>query len=274
MSFLAGKAFYRFSQVLGILLLPCILCLLFLLKIEEKVRVRGVVESSTQVTVTSQLKDTVVKRITMNVGDMVAAGDVVIEFEDLQGFRSQAAQLKVKLQEQEDRLSRLKPLHQAGSISARDLKKLDFNIAQIKLHCQDLLNRAARLRVKSPIAGRIVTISIKPFQKATIGQELFAVSGGGDKIIKCNVPERHYTYLENGQRVDIKSELYNYLTYDIYHGEIAEISPYGFRDGDGIFYEVTIRITEGSDRLKVGSAADCEIITRKAPLIRLLFPRK
>ena len=274
MSFLAGKAYYRFSQALGILLLPCIVSLLFLLKIEEKIKVRGVVESSTQITVTSQLKDTVVKHIAKQVGDRVQSGEVIIEFEDLQGFRSQAAQLKVKLQEQQNRLVRLKPLSKTGSISARDLKKLEFNIAQLQLNYNDLLEKAARLRVKSPIAGRIVTISIKPFQKATIGQELFAVSGGGNKIIECNVPERHYTYLEIGQRVDLKSELYNYLTYDIYHGKVTEISPYGFKQGADVFYEVTINLTDGNRKLKVGSAADCEIITRKAPLIRLLFPRK
>ena len=227
MSFLASKAYYRICRAVAILLVPVLLSALFLLKVEKTVRARGLIESARQDVVCSPVKETIVKAIHFSSGDQVRKGDVVIEFEDIPGYANLAAQTEVKIHELEDRRGRMGKLRKSGTITDAHLKELDFQIAELKLKFEGLKEKAERFTIRSPMDGEIVSIMVRTYEQVGIGRELFAVSAGNAKVIKCAIPERQYTYLSSGQPVNIKSELYNYLKYDIYRGRLASISPYG-----------------------------------------------
>jgi len=274
MSFLTGPTLYRIAQILALLLLPAIFGLLFHLHIEEKIPVRGLVESVETVKVSSPVADTIVHRVLKRVGDEVAADEIVLEFEDLAGDRLQAEQRELKLSELREALTRLRPLFEAGSVPAQDVSRLEYQLGTAEFEKKAFLARAERLTVRSPVAGRIITLPIERFEKAEIGKPLFSVATGTARSVDCAVPERFFTYLYPRQRVHVRSEVLNYLKFGVFQGRVAEIGCFGFQRDGQILHKVRIELDDQASRIPVGSAADCEILIDGVPLIELLFPRK
>lgn len=274
MSLLTGIANYRIGRVSALLVVPLTIALLWLVRVEEKIRVRGVIEAVNQIEVRSPVKDTLVKEIRHRVGDQVPAGEIILTFEDLAGHGFEAERLFHQLSEMEENQKRLLPLVESGATSVRELRELKCRIDVMKVQHRELTEKAARLTVRSPIAGRLVTLDVQPYDQSSIGTLLFTVAGNQERRIICSVPERYFTYLHLDQRVNIKSEVFNYLRFNVYQGRISAISPFGQSQDSDILHEVEIALIEEAQRLTVGSAADLEIVVEGVPLIELIFPRR
>jgi multidrug resistance efflux pump len=275
MSFLSGKAYYRFSQIFGVLLVPATLLVLFGIRVEDKVSSPGIVESVDQLIVRSAIKETVAKKVYKENGDHVLKGEIVVEFEDVHGYRYSAEKTSVNLQALKDTYERLKPLQVAGSVTEAKIREMEFEIRALELEIKDLREKADRLLVRSPLDGKIINVFIKEYEMADVGRELFSVSALDDKYIRCMIQERHYSYIRPGMRVIIKSELYNYLLYDVYHGRVVRIGSFGEQYQDEITYRVDIALDpKAAAALKVGSSSMCEIVTDEIPLFHLLFLKR
>ena len=131
-----------------------------------------------------------------------------------------------------------------------------------------------QLTVRAPFDGFVVDVPVKESEAVSVGSALVEISGSHVKIIETRIPENRMLEVRSGQPVIIRSSLYNFLKYDVYHGVVTHIAPHGIMEGNRVFYDVTITIDEGEDILKVGSAANCEILVGSHPVINLLIRRR
>lgn len=410
MSVLTSKALYRSAQTLSVILVPVAVLCLFVVNVEERVRVRGVVESADQIVVRSEASKLTVAAIHVEDGDAVEVGQLLVEFRDLHGIAQQQsrleaslrhlrvrirtlqpaadapagrpdaagtdgeallvaelARLDTRLEQQRARLQamipdadvdrllgtagtpghipadlrvggqeleqkrarvtyfaaeleRIAPLTAQGVLaaSARDaaehrlhdarlavaakqeeliervrelifgyrdtlavqrviraqrsdrLQELEQEATQAEIALAGLATQRRRLRVAAPIAGRVVAVYTRYGEDVEIGKPLLALSGDKPKVIQCRVPESRFADVALGQEVLIKSDLYNYLRHEIYRGYVTGMSEHGIRDGERIYYELTVGITDGRDVLRVGSGAVCEIRVGRQPAFMLL----
>jgi len=173
-----------------------------------------------------------------------------------------------------------------------DLAKLkeatDLRVDEIDVTTSRLAEQLNSLTVTAPFAGHVVNVFVEPSESVSIGTDLVSITGEGEKIIRCLIPEHQRVEMEPGLPVMIKSEYYNYLRFDVYSGEVASVSRYGkhkqmlktpmeLPPRSDILYEVIVRINEDEDeqrKLQVGSEAQCEIIVRQAPIIMVFLERR
>lgn len=110
--------------------------------------------------------------------------------------------------------------------------------------------------VKAPVAGRVV--SLVTYIGTTVSQAMpvAKISNTDEMEIKINVPERFVSRVQNGQRVE--------LTFDAYPGEVfgakvSEVSP--VLDTSSRTMLVKVRITQRSNKIKIGMYARVKLIT-------------
>jgi len=275
MQFLGGKTFYRWCQWLTMLLVPTLGLLFIFVKIERKIITVGVVESRGQVTVRSPVSDSLVRRILKNDGDEFRTGDAILEFYDLNNYGQKQARTRLSLERLERRRDTLVAVRRSGSVSAAEMDEAEYAVREAQLELQDLTERVERYSVRTPFDGKVVKVLVEPYQKVEIGTPLCTLLGNEEhKLIKCMVPENQFARMQPGQTVYIKSQLYNYLKFEIFEGILEKVSPYGVPLNNNVHYEVVVSITRDSGRLRVNSAATCEIITGRQSLFAYVFNRE
>ncbi|MBN1258081.1 MAG: HlyD family efflux transporter periplasmic adaptor subunit [Planctomycetes bacterium] len=280
MSILTSKPLYRFSQLLALFFFPAAIFFLFFFTLEDKVKTSGVVEAANQIVVRSAVEKTIVEAIHYQNGDKVTQGSPVVTFADLQGLETQVKKLKLHLEFLQEQLQRAKRLQSEGAGSSLKVEELTNEIREEEIALEELRTQQERLVARAPFDGNITNIHVKLQERAEIGKPLFTLFGTGDKIIRCIVPEQDFDYLAIGQEVQIKSQLYNYLRYQIYNGRVLSISKYGkhaveLSDPDNydelkIYYTVLVELLDGQDKLAVGSSAMCEIIIERRPVFYII----
>lgn len=272
MSIITSETYYRSAQIASILLFPALLLMLIFLQIEDRIVVDGVVEAGQHAVLTSPLEKTLIKKILVSAGDNVTCGQPLVIFDDLHGWGHELGKKRPRLQFLEQRAVSIEKLNSQGAISSLQAKEARLEATTLRVEIASLEENLARLTFSAPFTGRITSIIAKPFQKVEIGSELIALSAMKLKVIRCKVPEDRFASLQKGQPVAIKSKLFNYLRYDIYHGSVASFDAYGARDAGKLSFESVIRLNkEAENALKVGTTARCEIITDRRPLYQLLM---
>lgn len=276
MDFFATKAYYRTAQFLSIAFFPLALVAVIVLKVEDRITVENVrIESSRQVILRSPLKETLIKSIHIKTGHEVREGDPLIEFEDLQNWRTDLAKKKNQLEfirEKADVYTRLRAEGAQSGLSAKDITT-EANALQIEI--DGLEERVGRLTLKAPFNGTITELPVKEYESVEIGTPLLSLAAMNEKIIRCHVPEDRFQYLRVGQRVAIKSNQYSYFSFKIFEGEVAAFHSFASHEGQVIRYETEILLLgEAEELLPVGSSATCDIIVEERPLYELLMGQK
>ncbi len=273
MSILIGKPFYTFSKVCSVLTVPGLTVFLIFFKVERKIISRGMVESRRQVLLRSPVKDTIVKTIHKKSGEMVKKNELIIEFLDIAGYENKAAQIRVQIRSLQKKLDQHRFLGKGGGVAQSEIEALEYKAQEMNLQLKDLMDKHQLYSIRAPFDGKLIKVYIGPYEKANIGTELCTLSAEDDKIIKCMVPEKSYSYLKCNQRVKIKSQMYNYLKYAIYSGVLEEISLFGKLENNDVYYEAIIGIDEGREKLKINSLAACEIVVGRQSLFSFIFDR-
>lgn len=265
--------YIKISKIIAILILPVILFSLSFYKVERKVNANGIIGSQKQDIVTSPVKDTSVKYIRFKEGDFVQRGDVVVEAYDFTDFNQQLQIAQIELKNVENELVRKQEILRFGGTTRADIEKLEGAKEQALVKISSIENKINLFSFKAPYDGQIVNIFVKDRESITIGQNMFQIIGKDVFIIECYIPEAQYIFVKKGQKVYIKSNLYNYLKYSIFHGIVSYVSDYGTIDPatKKIFFKVIVNVLDGEQYLRVNSSVSCEIVRDRVSIPHSIF---
>ncbi len=276
MRFIATQTYYRSAQICSILLFPALAISLALVQVEDRIVTDGIIKCREQAILVSPLKDTLIKSILVKPGDNVVSGQILVRLADLRCWEQELERKKLESEFLHKRLRALLKLRNEGIKSTMEVNRLELNCKSTALEIKALERNVSRLKVCAPFSGTITGIAVEPGQPVTIGTELMELASLQHKIIECKIPEKRFADLRKGQRVAVKSNLLNYLKYDVYSGRITDFEAYGFSRNNTVSFKAYIELdTRSSSALKVGTTAQCEIIVEKTPLyLRLLEGRR
>ena len=276
MDFFTTKAYYRTAQFLSIAFFPLALAAMIVLKVEDRITVENVrIESRRQVILRSALKETLIKNIHIKTGAEVREGDPLIEFEDLQNWRTELAKKKNQLEFVREKAEVYVRLRAEGAQSGLSTKDMTTEANALQIEIEGLEERVGRLTLRAPFNGTVTELPVKEYESVGIGTPLLSLAAMNDKIIRCFVPEDRYQYLRKDQHVAIKSNQYSFFSFKIFEGKVASFHSFASHDGQDVRYETEILLVgEAQELLPVGSTATCDIIVEERPLYELFIGQK
>lgn len=145
-------------------------------------------------------------------------------------------------------------------IQLKNLESLDMNIAKLEKELEQIQEATV-----SPISGTVTEVKVEDGQLAMSTSELIIIEDMDRLRVKAMIREYDISHLSVGQEVDVTGDAIDKSA--IVKGKISFISPLAVetmvngRQGTGI--EIDIDILEGTNFLKPGYTADCEITTQK-----------
>ncbi|MFD2370498.1 HlyD family secretion protein [Brevibacillus sp. GCM10020057] len=161
---------------------------------------------------------------------------------------------------------------QAGAVADLDLLKegsTDYTIRALlaaKQQAQAKLDQAMlqleKTRITAPADGILLRSSIEQGEVAKTGASLFTMMKNDQLKLKVYIPEAQLNRVQQGQTVGIQVDAYPGETFAgtvSLISEKAEFTPKNVQTPDErtkLVFAVTIRITEGLDKLKPGMPAD------------------
>ncbi len=196
----------------------------------------------------------VVKKIFVEEGDSVKAGQVLAKLED-EEFIHKLAQVEARLEELANEYQRNKELFKNKLVSAEaydrakyeyqtqkstyDLTKLDLNYTEIK----------------APISGIVSERFIKVGNMVTVNQETFRVTDFDPLLAVLHVPEKELSKLQAGFPAELMADA---VPGEIFSAGILRISPVVSAE-TGTF-KVTVAVMDKTRKLKPGMFTRVNIV--------------
>lgn len=178
--------------------------------------VYGRIESRDRLPARARLGGTLVS-LSVVEGDLVTAGQVLAQIVDdkigfqlsaidaqLDALQAQAANAQTELTRGEDLLARGVTTAQRLDALRTQVDVLSGQIAAQKAQRQVLEQQAAEGAVLAPVAGRVLDVPVAAGAVIMPG-EAIATIGGGGTFLRLAVPERHATFLKEGDRIGIET---------------------------------------------------------------------
>ncbi len=109
-------------------------------------------------------------------------------------------------------------------------------------------NQVSYTIITAPFAGIITRINVEPNEVVGQGNPVIEINSVGNPDVEIGVPENAIAEIKNGQKVMV---LFNSLHHQNFNGVVHEI---GYSSA-GTTYPVTIRLTDGDDRIRPGMPA-------------------
>ncbi|OHD66073.1 MAG: hypothetical protein A2096_03170 [Spirochaetes bacterium GWF1_41_5] len=270
-----SNAYVNFCKMLALFLLPLGLLFISFIKLERTVSAKGIIESTRQIVVTSPVKDTVVENIYSFTGDTVKKNERILRLYDLSGAGDQMEIIKIRAGELEKLLAVQEGAVERGTISRKEYEQLENEYKKETIRLNEYRKKQDLLVSTAPFDGKIVKMIVEQYDRVDIGTPLYEISADSNLIVKTWVSEQVCTLVKKGQKVYIKSNMYNYLWYSLFRGEVFYVSDFGQKrpGSDEIVFEVKISISDGRDLLKVNSSVRCDIVRDKVSVIIYLFDK-
>ena len=200
-----------------------------------------------------------VRRIFVEEGDRVAAGQVLAQLDDRQ-LRLQAAQTRAALAKSERDFNRQVELHDKGLVSAGAFEGLKFDLDN-----QRAADDLARLNlsyseIRAPFAGVVSARHIKVGQEIAAGAKIFRVTNPSPLKASVFVPERELARLKPGQSATIAVDA---LAGRTYPAIVKLVSP--TVDAATATFKVTLEVSERNGDLKPGMFSRIGIVFERRP---------
>lgn len=182
-----------------------------------------------------------IERILVDVGDAVSAGQVVATL-DKTTLRQQEAQLKIV----EDTYNRMKPVYEAGGISAQQLVQYEN---QYNMQREVVENLRRNSEIRTPISG---VVTARNFESG----DLFASTPilhimQIDKLkVMANVSEQYFTDVKPGMPVEIAVDIY---PGEVFTGNVSLIYP--ALDTATRTFKVEVTVPNAHNKLRPGMFA-------------------
>ena len=187
-----------------------------------------------------------VRRILVEEGDRVKAGQVLAQLDDRQ-LRLQAAQTRAALAKSDRDFNRQVELHDKGLVSAGAFEGLKYDLEN-----QRAADDLARLNlsyseIRAPFPGIVSTRHIKVGQEIAIGSKLFRVTDPTPLKASVFVPERELARLKPGQSATIAVDA---LAGRAFPAIVKLVSP--TVDAATATFKVTLEVNDPKGDLKPG----------------------
>lgn len=164
--------------------------------------VRVLLAPAKETTLSSQIAGRV-QEVLVALGDSVTKGKPIVRFDcDEQHARLKMAEADLaSARENHEAKLRLQGLQQAGevevSLAASNAEKAR---AQVELYKAQL----SQCVVAAPFSGRVVKLTVKPYQTVTQGQALIELVSNGPLKLRLNVPGKWVSWLKKGSAFEIQ----------------------------------------------------------------------
>lgn len=179
-----------------------------------------------------------IDRILVDVGDKVRQGQLLISLDP-----TQYNQARVNLKLLEDNVNRLKPVYEAGGISAQEFDQVK---AQYDVQQEVVENLKKNIQVLSPISGVVTARNNDPGDLFMNQPVLHIMQINPLKVI-ANIPEQFFTNVKRGMEVTLKLDAY---PNEEFTGQVELIHP--SINTTTRTFGVEIRVPNSSERLRPG----------------------
>ncbi len=246
-------------------------------RIERIVVATGTVEPEREVEVRPRIPG-IVEAIHVKAGDMVAAGQPLVEIErKLLASRVKEAQAGLRAARVEERyaridLERIRELRRGGASSeqAHDTARARFESAQAEVaraeaSLETLGTQLSYATVTAPLAGRVLDVpveigsAVSPVEAVNGGTLLLSLAGTDRLFLEGLVDENEVARVRLGQEARLRTEAFSQRSF---RGQVAEIAPLGQRVQNVTYFEVKIEITDpDAQLLRPRMSGDADIVT-------------
>ena len=200
-----------------------------------------------------------VRRIYVEEGDHVAAGQVLAQLDDRQ-LRLQAAQARAARAKAERDFNRQVELHDKGLVSAGAFEGLKYDLDN-QVAADDLAQlNLSYSAIRAPFAGIVSTRHIKLGQEIAIGTSVFRVTDPTPLKANVFVPERELARLKPGQAAAISVDA---LAGRSFPATVKLVSP--IVDAATATFKVTLEVNDPRGDLKPGMFSRVGIVFERRP---------
>lgn len=182
-----------------------------------------------------------IDRILVDVGDRVRQGQVLVTLDP-----TQYNQALVQLKTVEDDYNRLKPVYDAGGISAQ---QIDQAKASLDVQREVVANLKKNIELRSPITG-VVTARNNEAGDLFMNQPILHVMQINPVKVIANIPEQFFPVVKVGMPVDLKLDAYPDRTFS---GKVSLIHP--ALDATTRTFTVEVTVPNGGETLRPGMFA-------------------
>jgi HlyD family secretion protein len=262
----------------------------------DKALAVGKIEPRQEIAVKSKISG-VVKKIHVEIGDMVKIGDPLIDIEpdptplEFAESKRQVEIFQVAFDNAKREYERLKTLAEKGLISSQDLESKQANYEETELRMKlakekfaliesgetiiaDItVDNTVRSKVNGMVLSRLVDQGdpVVPLTSYQAGTELMTLAFMEDLIFKGTVDEIDVGRLHLGLDAEIKVGA---LPNDTIKGKLLRVSPKARTEQGSNVFDVEISILHtGSNLLRAGYSANADLIINQAKDI-LMIPER
>lgn len=215
----------------------------------------GTLFGNQEVKLSSQVEGQI-EKITVDLGDRVAADQVLVEVDDTSA-RAQLREVEARLAKARADEQRGRELLKGNVISPQEHETMQTAVTVAEAQ-RDAMNVAlAHKQVRSPLTGSVVRRLVSVGEYVRPGTPLFDLVDDDPLKLRGDVPERFADEIADGQPVQIKVDAYPDETFD---GTLVRISPAANPENRSITVEAQVPNPER--RLKAGFYASANIVTR------------
>lgn len=215
----------------------------------------GTLFGNQEVKLSSQVEGQI-EKITVDLGDRVAAEQVLVEVDDTSA-RAQLREVEARLAKARADEQRGRELLKGNVISPQEHETMQTAVTVAEAQ-RDAMNVAlAHKQVRSPLTGSVVRRLVSVGEYVRPGTPLFDLVDDDPLKLRGDVPERFADEIADGQPVQIKVDAYPDETFD---GALVRISPAANPENRSITVEAQVPNPER--RLKAGFYASANIVTR------------
>ncbi len=224
---------------------------------------RGDVDASYTATTTLEAQDEavvvaktdgVIKKIYVEEGQHVNAGDVLAKLDD-EKLLYQLEGAKANLDKKQHEFERNKELYAKHLISSNAYETSKFELAALKSDYDLAKLSVDYTAIRAPISGVVSKRFIKPGNMLTQNQQTFVITDFDPLLATLHVPERELSKLKDGQPALLSTDA---LPGQRFTGSIDRISPV-VDPATGTF-KVTVAMRDPSHRLKPGMFGRVNIV--------------
>lgn len=196
----------------------------------------------------------IVKKLNVEEGDLVQAGDVLAQLEDEQ-LEIEARRAKATMDRLQNELNRKKELYEKNLISAQEFENAKYEFQAQKSEYELAQLKIRNSKIRAPIDGVISDRLIKVGNMINADQEVFEITDFDPLLAVLKVPEHEMSKIEKGQKALVQVDA---ISGQKFQGEVLRISP-TVNPETGTF-EVTVSVKDESRQLKPGMFGRVQIV--------------
>lgn len=228
--------------------------------IELYTSLMGTIEPEQVARVYSEAAGTVTE-VYVKAGEEVEVGQLIctVDTKLVESAKNTMDNASITYRETKTLLERMETLYHAGGISLQeyegyvnDAQKAEISYRQAQ---EDYEKQVSHSNITSPLNGKVEKCDIEALDRVTAGQQLFVVSGEGDRLVSTSLTEDLHRHVKIGDPV-----LAEKLGTD-YTGTIVEISE--MTDEETGLYETKVRL-ENTEGLSTGTTVKLSVCSNRA----------